>query len=117
MTADERDLQIEAWSTATAGSRGYLREAYHGEPYATRCLVAEAFASGTGECRIPALVLRERLPEVLKLATERERALYDSCDEDIASVLESYRRLGKTGLTTAAVASKAIPPTKFYGSH
>ena len=58
------------------GHAGYLREAYHGEPYATRYLVAEAFESSSGKAEIPASVLRERLPETLRLAKERQREVY-----------------------------------------
>lgn len=60
----------------TKGGVGYLREAYHGEPYATRYLVPEAFDSPTGEARIPAAELRERLPGAIALALERERTVY-----------------------------------------
>jgi len=68
----------------------YLREPYHGEPYATRYLCAEAFH--TGEAHIPAEILRERLPETLRLAEFRERTLYHSTDADIEAVKESYRK-------------------------
>jgi hypothetical protein len=68
------------------GANGYLREAYHGAPYATLVLVPEAFgdprrvaqafgvprvedaAVGTdsaGYVSIPASVLRSRLPSAL----------------------------------------------------
>lgn len=62
------------------GHVGYLREASHGDPYATRCLVPAAFA--TGEARIPAALLQERLPQTLQLAEERERVLYQETDKD-----------------------------------
>lgn len=41
-TDDERRAQYTGFDT-TAGSVGYLREAYHGDPYATDTLVPEAF--------------------------------------------------------------------------
>jgi len=41
-TDDERMAQYTGFDT-TAGSVGYLREAYHGKPYATETLVPEAF--------------------------------------------------------------------------
>ena len=76
-TADERKRMEEAWLSIDCGHAGYLREAYHGEPYATQYLVSEAFASETDQARIPAAVLRERLAYTLELAAERERTVYD----------------------------------------
>jgi len=45
MTEEESNAQITGFDAA-AGHVGYLREAYHGEPYATRVLVPEAFEQG-----------------------------------------------------------------------
>ena len=42
MTDDEVRAQFTGFDT-TAGNVGYLREAYHGGPYATETLVPEAF--------------------------------------------------------------------------
>lgn len=78
-TKEEEKAQVTGFSVVS-GHVGYLREAYHGEPYATRHLCREAFASETGEALIPAAVLRERLPETLRLAEERERRVYHETD-------------------------------------
>jgi hypothetical protein len=87
-TAEEEKAQVTGFSTVH-GHVGYLREAYHGEPYATRHLCAEAFT--TGEARMPAALLRERLPETLTLAERREREVYNETDErEIAAVLKSF---------------------------
>lgn len=68
----------------------YLREAYHGEPYATRLLVPEAFDQG--EAEIAASVLRERLPAVLEVAQRREKLVYGETEPaKINRVLDSYR--------------------------
>lgn len=75
-TADERKQMEDAWLSIEGGHAGYLREAYHGEPYATQYLVREAFESETDRARIPAAVLRERLARTLALAAERERTVY-----------------------------------------
>lgn len=89
MTETERSAQVIGFS-AVHGHVGYLREAYHGEPYATVELVGEAFVGG--RAYIPALVLRNRLPETLRLAEKREREIYEVTDpEEIEGVLESYR--------------------------
>ena len=74
MTEDERAAQQTGFSVAH-GHVGYLREAYHGEPYATRVLVPEAFDSAE-PVRIPAWVLRNRLPAALSVARERALRVY-----------------------------------------
>jgi hypothetical protein len=64
--------------TSWRGDVGYLREGYDGPNadglFATRVLVPEAFSAGTDGVRIPASVMRERLPEAL--AAVRSRALF-----------------------------------------
>ena len=61
--------QRRVWLSVEAGEVGYLREAYHGEPYATMHLCNEAF--GTGKADISAAVLKERLAKALELVEER----------------------------------------------
>jgi len=85
----ERAEQSALWLGSMAGSRGYLREAYHGAPYATKFLCGEAFI--TGEARIPASRLQKRLPQTLILAEERERTIYQSDAAEIEAVKQSYR--------------------------
>ncbi len=88
---DERHAQAEVWLDAQEGGVGYLREAYHGEPYATRFLCNEAFESSDGRAAIPAAVLRERLPETLRLAEQREHEVYNETDEKaIEAIQESF---------------------------
>jgi hypothetical protein len=89
MTKEEHAAQITGFSVEH-GRVGYLREAYHGEPYATAILVSEAFE--LGRVAISAATLRARLPEVLEAAEKREREVYDVTDaEEIERVLQSYR--------------------------
>ncbi len=89
-TEAEKQAQNTGFSTVH-GYVGYLREAYHGEPYATQSLVPEAFESPDGKAQIPAAILRERLAHVLALARQREIELYHETDErEIAAVLKSY---------------------------
>jgi hypothetical protein len=90
-TKEEAEAQITGFSVID-GHVGYLREAYHGGPYATKHLCREAFESETNEAKIPAEVLRERLPETLRLAEEREREVYGVARrEKMAPVLQSFR--------------------------
>ena len=89
-TPDEIAAQYRAVLSTDAGGVGYLREAYHGEPYATRHLCAEAFEEGKG-AQIAAAVLRKRLPETLLLAEERERTIYKAEEADIEAVRQSFR--------------------------
>lgn len=67
MTEEEKKAQYSGFST-TAGKTGYLREAYHGGPYATKMLVREAFEAESCEAEIPAAVMRERLTHVTEPA-------------------------------------------------
>ena len=88
MTEAEEEAQITGFSVEH-GHVGYLREAYHGEPYATKVLVPEAFE----ELRVPiyAATLRDRLPATLVVAEQRERVVYDVTDDAaIKRVLKSY---------------------------
>lgn len=73
-TPKEKQAQITGFSVVH-GHAGYLREAYRGDPYATHYLFQEVFAK-KGEAKIPAEVLRERLPRTLELVEIRERRLY-----------------------------------------
>jgi hypothetical protein len=66
-----------------------IGEADHGEPYATRNFVPEAFV--TGEARIAPATLRARLPEAIRLAAERERLVYrDPASEATRHTAENY---------------------------
>ena len=86
----EEQAQITGFSIVH-GHVGYLREAYHGEPYATRYLVAEAFEAKDCRATIPAARMRERLPKTLALVEERERAVYNEENEaEIAAVQQSF---------------------------
>lgn len=89
-TDEEKKAQYVSFSIVH-GHVGYLREAYHGEPYATRYLVHEAFEDPDGEVQIPAVVLRARLPRTLEIARERERVVYETTDDDdIRDVVQSF---------------------------
>jgi len=96
MTREEREAQYCGFDV-TAGKVGYLREAYHGSPYATQILVPEAFAEHPeftdedwmnydGEV-IPNAVLRRRLPEVKKAVILRYKNVYgEEIDEEHPAV-------------------------------
>ena len=87
---EEERAQVTGFSVVH-GRVGYLREAYHGEPYATRFLVREAFESSDGKAAIPAVVLRERFNATLDLVEEREREVYNETDSrEIAKVKRSF---------------------------
>ncbi len=90
MSKEEIEAQYTGFSV-TSGHVGYLREAYHGEPYATRELVKEAFESKNGEAKISAETLRKRLPSVLKLVEKREKQLYSSNRNTINKVKKSFK--------------------------
>lgn len=64
MTEEDKKQQFSCGFSIVGGKTGYLREAYHGEPYATQILVREAFESDDCKAQIPATVMRERLTSV-----------------------------------------------------
>lgn len=77
---DQTDAEQKAQITGFdihSGNVGYLREAYHGGPYATKVLVPEAF-DYDGEDGKPykAAMLRKRLPATIQAAIERSLAVY-----------------------------------------
>jgi len=89
MTEAEKAAQTTGFSVEH-GHVGYLREAYHGEPYATKVLAPEAFEEL--RAAIPAATLIDRLPAVLTVAEARERKLYGVTDPtEIEPILQSYR--------------------------
>ena len=87
-TLAEERAQINGHSVAH-GHVGYLREAYDGEPYATKLLVPEAFER---EAEIPATNLRARLEEVLSAARRRQVQVYarSAESEDTKVALKSF---------------------------
>ena len=112
-TDEERTAQTSVWLSGESGNVGYLREAYHGEPYATRFLCAEAFDAEDAEARIPAATLRARLPETLELVEERARSLYNATDEEVRRQQQTFqdfvalceRKENETGNAVHIVAS------------
>lgn len=110
MTEEEKQAQYTGFSVV-AGNVGYLREAYHGDPYITHFLVAEAFDSKEGEARIPAEVMRERLPKAVIMAMYRNNKLYGG-DKDPAN--QDFENIGEAlsgafaSMATAKENTKAI---------
>jgi hypothetical protein len=89
MTEAEEAAQITGFSVVH-GHVGYLREAYHGDPYATKVLVPEAFEEHRAQ--IYAATLQERLPATLVVAEARERKIYRTTDPaKIERVLKCFR--------------------------
>ena len=90
-TKREHSAIVTEWFSTGGGGVGYLREAYHGEPYATRFLFAEAFDSETATAQIPAAQLRANLPKALELVEERARKIYNATDEEVENEKQSFR--------------------------
>ncbi len=99
-TKEETDAQYAGYSVVH-GHVGYLREAYHGDPYATRVLVPEAFAGHDNKPDdfdwraykgepISAAVLRERLPDTVAAAIERARVVYDEHIDEHDAVAQAF---------------------------
>ena len=89
MSENERKKQFTGFDI-TKGNVGYLREAYHGEPYATKVLISEDWDSQPDEgFKIPNKTLVERLPEVIKAAIERGK-IYGEILTKSSPAVKSY---------------------------
>lgn len=90
MTEADVEKQYQGFDI-TIGKDGYLREAYHGAPYATKELVPEAFDDDEGEgVYIPAKTLRDRLPVTMKEALRREREIYKNPANEDSPAVRSF---------------------------
>ena len=94
MLPEEKRGQITGFDT-TKGDVRYLREAYHGEPYATKYFVKEAFTSKTSQAKIKAATLKKRLPKAIKMAIEREKVVYGGVITKKDPVVQSYVNFAK----------------------
>ena len=128
-TEEEKEAQLTGFSTVH-GHAGYLREAYHGGPYATKVLVPEAFDArsdhtcGTGAeesceaCRgvhIPAATLRDRLRRTLIAALCRDAMLYGRNNKIEAGENESMEDvLGRLAPKLMAQAKAANSPNDSF---
>jgi hypothetical protein len=72
----DKKAQFTGFSTQ-AGNVGYLREAYHGGPYATAVLISENWDDQPDDgFVIPAAGLRKRLPATVMTAIYRNHVVY-----------------------------------------
>jgi hypothetical protein len=70
---------------------GYLREAYHGGPYATKTLMPEAWESDDENgVRINASVFRQRLSAVKLIVVKRSAVIYGEELNDDSPEVQSY---------------------------
>lgn len=75
-TKAEKQAQYAGFSIVS-GHVGYLREAYHGGPYATLVLISEDLDKQPEEgFAIPAAELKRRLPATVMAATYRHEVVY-----------------------------------------
>jgi len=107
------EQEEDTWSSVVHGHTGYLREAYHGEPYATVFLCKEAFEAPEDRAEIPAALLRQRLPQALALTQERYETIYKWDQEGIEEVKKLFtdfvelaeRKEKETGRPVTIIAS------------
>jgi len=104
-TLTERQKMCTGFST-TSGEVGYLREAYHGGPYATQILLREAFESEDCRAQIPAAVLRERLTHV----TEPARGKMAGHDM-AAAISDMFTKMGMESAVPSIKAALTEPQT------
>ena len=97
MTEEDRDKQITGFD-ATKGDVGYLREANHGQVFATEYLGKEAFAKDAGEVHIPAKELRKRLPLTKEIVIQRAKQVYKeelTEDDAVVKAFEDFVKLSE----------------------
>jgi hypothetical protein len=104
-TEEDKKNMFTGFST-TSGAVGYLREAYHGGPYATQILLREAFESEDCRAQIPAAVLRERLTHV----TEPVRGKTVGHDM-AAAIFDTFAKMGMTQIGAGVKSALTQPQT------
>jgi len=78
MKDEDHKAQLGKGFQTDIGDTGYLREAYHGSPYATQMLVPEAFDEKlAGEDEIK--TAQKSYSDFVKLAEQKEEANKEPC--------------------------------------
>lgn len=109
-TDEEKSRQFKGFDI-TIGNAGYLREAYHGKPYATRVLVPEAFEK---ETEIPVSLLKKRLPETIEVAIERNEKIYKKKTDENSPEVKAF----KDFVSLAEMKEKELgKPVRIYASY
>lgn len=108
MDEESRKSQVTGFCT-TAGHVGYLREAYHGGPYATRILVREAFDAEECAAQIPAAVMKERLTSVTEPTNAFNGGHYAS-----AQIAKLLKTVADAGTTATRIAEDTTRPMTVY---
>jgi len=92
MKEEDHKAQLGTGFQTNIGDTGYLREAYHGEPYATQMLVPEAFDEKLAGEDVPifAKEMRARLPKVLEKVRERYEKIYEAGEDEIKTAQKSF---------------------------
>jgi hypothetical protein len=92
MKKEDHEAQLGTGFQTNIGDTGYLREAYHGEPYATQMLVPEAFDDKLAGEDVPifAKEMRARLPKVLEKVRERYEKIYEAGEDEIKEAQKSF---------------------------
>jgi len=105
MSEEEEKARYTGFSVHS-GDVGYLREAYHGEPYATEALFQEPWDEQPEDGMvIPNKVLKARLPMTLEACERRMRTIYkeedseeiERCKKAYTDFVELHGRMEKAG--------------------
>ena len=132
ITEEEVEKQYTGFSLVH-GHVGYLREAYHGKPYATKILMPEAFDEARRDAEpdtsdanlfqgvpIPASLLRERLTETLRTVRLRVETLYNPGGIAKEEIEEAIRECQQSFVNFVELAEKKEKetgqPCKIYAS-
>jgi hypothetical protein len=115
-TESEEEAQFTGFSVEN-GHTGYLREAYHGGPYATKVLFSEDWnQEPDGGFSIPAAELRKRLPETVLTAIHRHQAIYEKNKHKEDGSFNQERDFATALAKTLSECSKASKPQNLTSS-
>jgi len=105
----DKKKQTDCGFSTTSGAAGYLREAYHGGPYATKILVREAFEAEDCQAQIPAALMRERLTHVTEPAMNCDGG-HNMSMMLISLFTEMCEKTGQNAVTPKFIASGSTAP-------
>lgn len=120
-TEAEKKAQYTGFSVE-AGKVGYLREAYHGSPYATHALFARRYWDGDEDARADVPELKRRLPATVLISLYRNEMLYGTGEdpqrqnslEDAMQKIKEVFAEDKAGSTETMV--ERITPEQIAGA-
>ena len=106
-TEEDKEKQYTGFSIES-GDVGYLREAYHGSPYATKYFVQEAFEDEEYDgVEISSDTLLQRVPLAVDIHIQRHKEIYK---ESVSKEDKSARAFGEFAKFVQELEKKGMKP-------